>query len=271
MAYIIGPKMKQTIYVIESPTLDFVYIDKSKTNQLKEAYRRHRYGRRAMTREMFDEAKINGNMPKMYLLEEVELTEREAFNHVVAWAKHFDDHGFELLCGEKFFDYVKNLNEDSMRAYEQIKSMDPFDLLVPDNELFANYGNQRRHHEDGTPAVITISVSEDEYDYVNSEADALNMSMSEFCKQLVMKGYIQKIDSDVFSDLWEFVDGFRKRNDILKEILITIYRTQRYYPMDLKIIQEQTEENSRQKIEAMKSVNEILSLLRKDVREHIDE
>jgi len=271
MAYIIGPKMKQTIYVIEAPTLDFVYIDKAKTDQLKEAYRRHRYGRRAMTRDLFEEAKIDGNMPKMYFLEEVELTEREAFSRVVAWAKHFDDHGYELLCGEKFYGYVKDLNDDSKCAYEQIKNIDPFALLVSDNELFANYGSQRRRHEEGTPAVITISVSEDEYDYVNSEANALSMSMSEFCKQLVMKGYIQKIDPDVFTDLWEFIDGFRKRNNLLQQILLTIYRTQRYNPMDLQIIQEQTDENNRQQIEAMERVNEMLCSLRKDVREHINE
>lgn len=269
MAYIIGPKKEQSIYLIKDPLRDCVYIDSAKKDQLKEAYRRHRYGRRALTRKLFDDAKENGIMPKLYLLEDLEATEREAYNHVLAWARRCYDVDFEIICGGKFSDQMMDLNAESMSVYKRIEELEPRSLLVSDNELFGDYGTKKFHRDKGNPEGVTVRVSDDEYAYISGKAQELNMSMSDMCRELVMKGYIQHVDAEVFDVLYESVEKFRVRNNILQQILLTIHATQRYNPMDLKIIQEQIDENARQQQVTMMQVNEMLQTLREDIREHI--
>jgi len=271
MTDIMEPKIKQSIYVIEDQANLMVYIDKAKSSQLKEAYKRHRYGRRTMTKNMFEEWQNSGTMPKMYLLEEVELTEREAYKHMLAWARYFHEYGFQLLCGKKFYSQVMDIHDETELIYHEIHKDDLFSLISSEKELFSDYGRKRNHNRECKPSVISISVSEEEYDYIYEKAADLGMSMSSFCRKQIMHGYVQKVEQDVFLRLWEYTDKYRERTNVLKNILRTIYCTKKYYPMDLRIIQEQTEENRRQHIEAMKWCREVLHSLQEDIRNNIDE
>ena len=269
MAYIIGPIWKQSIYVIHDTIMGSVYVDKAKTDQLKEAYKRHRYGRRAMTKAIFENGRDGGAMPKMYFLEEVELTEQEAYHHVLAWARHFKESGYSLLCESEFGFQVENLNRESSEVYELIKQINIDDCLIQENELFANYGNQRWRSSDA-PTVISFTVTEQEYNEIKKRADVVETSVSQFCKHMVLSGYIQHVDREVYSEVYELIDTFHERNNVLKAILLTIYRTGKYNPIDLEIIQKQTEENGRMQCEVMDRLLDALHLLQDDIRMHVD-
>lgn len=70
----------------------FVFVGKTTGRRLSAAYSRHRTGSVAATEGYF-----NQDLPKMYLLEDLEATMDTAYRHVVAWCRIFREEGYALL------------------------------------------------------------------------------------------------------------------------------------------------------------------------------
>ena len=227
------PMKDFVVYVIISPLDDKKFIvNKTGTNRLHKTYIEHYNFRVTKTKEMFAAARDKSLLPPIYRLEEIHTTEKEVFRHCVAWTKYFIDHGYEQIVDDYLGAYANEIVPETERYYEQIKSKSIEEVLNPSGGEFPNYGNLYKQRDSYTN--LTIVLTKEEYLEIKKTAEEQEMTLSTYCKNMIMKGKILYAD---LSHISKLVDTFKDYKTMMRQMLFTINKTGKYYPADLKNIQ----------------------------------
>lgn len=261
MAYIIPQKevLDIAIYVILFPANKQCYVWKTPVSNLKTTYKRHYNGGNAKTKTSFMEAKQQGDMPPMYILKQLQTTQEEAFLHCIAWTKYFQKREFNSLSGEFINQYAENLGEETRAIYDEIKDIPIEKICVPGKDLFPNYGRGRQRGVKTN--VIAFKLSPKELKEVQKAARENDLSVSEYCRRMIRNGRVIKADSSVVEAVNEQNKQLITMNRLLKQILLNIYRTGKYYPSDLEIIQKAIADNQNQQKQALVEFDKCLEKL----------
>lgn len=221
------------VYCIISPFDKTVYINKTGAHRLRKAYTEHHCERVTKTATLFKKAKAEKNLPPMYLLESQHMSQRVAFQHCVAWMKYFFDHGYTQVTEDIFTEYANDLTPHTQEIYDGIKDIPLAEKLMPLGGIFPNY-NVRKDNATYTPQV-SFTLTNEEYNKIKQESIVAGLSMRAYCKKMALCGRIIRIG---FKDIDDYLHEFRELKELVKAILYTIYKTKKYYPADLKNIQD---------------------------------
>jgi len=252
-----------TVFVILSTLENSFFVWKTESPDLMQVYKKHYYGEKQKTKELFLKSKPKSQLPQMYLLENLHTTPQIAYLHVIAWAKYFIEHGFTSLCDVKINRYAEDLREESKAIYDQIKDIPIANICKPENDLASGYRPKQRQQTTQKNRRVSLILKPREYDLIKQRADAQRLSMSQYCKNIVLSDQNgrRKLDAEIAELLLSYLQGFAKRDEQLKQILLTIYSTKKYYPVDLEILQALIEKIKQQKQEFMDWSLEIVKKL----------
>ena len=263
--YIIEKKteIKLAIFVILFPLDNAFFVWKTPENNLKKTYQHHYYGENKKTKQLFLKAKSANTLPPIYCLEILNTTHEEAFLHCIAWTKYFLNQGLFSLSGKHIEKYINNLTTETQQIYDAIKSKKLEQICALGEDLFPNYGKERKRNNALEKNIITFRVKESEYQQIKNAADKSSLSISQYCKKAILKGQIVHIDQEIFSLLSQSLNEFTNRNQLLRNILSAIYLTGTYYPADLEIIQSAIEDNAKLQNEYMANIKDVIKSLLK--------
>ena len=96
------------------------YIGKTISSRMTSVYSWHRRGHNRYTRELFE---IDFLDPEMVVLEEVICTGSAAYRYVLAWIRFFGEQGFEILNPGSMLEQSLQMQEETLKIYEQITEM----------------------------------------------------------------------------------------------------------------------------------------------------
>lgn len=228
------PMRDYLIYVILSPLNDKRFIvNKTGAKRLYKTYSEHFNLRVTKTKEMFSESRKKSLLPPIYKLEEIHSTEQDVFRRCVAWTKYFIDHGYSQIADDYLGAYANDIMPETQKYYASIKSEPIDEVLFPLYGEFPDYGKQRKQQDTNTK--VTLLLNREEYVELKNAAEENEMSLSAYCKSMCLNGRIVKAD---LSFIGEYVDMFNDYKTLMRHMLFTINRTGKYYPADLKNIQE---------------------------------
>ncbi len=188
-----------SIYALCFPIDHNVYIWKSLSHNLKSAYKDHVTGHCAATKELVNATQESGLLPHMYLLSEVYTTQRLAFNHCVAWARYFQEHGYEVTAGKSAERYMGSLSPHQQEVYDSICQI-PLESVVSDNlNLYPNYckGETRaqvRAASENGRKFIAVPLSPDEAQALDRAVAAAGTSRAAYCREIILQGSTVHID-----------------------------------------------------------------------------
>jgi len=91
-------KLFKIYAILLSAEDNFCFIGKTASPRLSAAYHRHRRGEIAATAGWFSE---ENEIPKLYLLEEVNTSTALAYKRVLAWIHLFMSNGYSVINHEK--------------------------------------------------------------------------------------------------------------------------------------------------------------------------
>ena len=263
MAHIITEKetFRLTIFVILFPEEKSFFISKTKEGNLKQTYKKHFYGERARTKDLFMRARQMAVVPPMYSLESLETTEKNAFLHCIAWAKYFSEQGLTSCCGESINQHTNELKKECKKIYEKIESKNLSEVCPPGKDLFPNFGRIQVKNETPKKNIISFRVTKKEYEHIQNAAAELSVTPTDYCKKMIRNGCAVIVDPEVFNMFSKYINEFVKRDQLLKGILSAIYSMRVYSPADLDIIQQAIRENADQQKQALNEVRAILKEL----------
>lgn len=102
------------------------YIGKTISSRMTGVYSWHRCGHNRYTRDLFE---IDFLDPEMVVLEEVICTGSVAYRHVLSWIRFFEEQGFEILNPGSMLEQSLQMQEETLKIYEQITEM-PFEAYL---------------------------------------------------------------------------------------------------------------------------------------------
>ena len=133
-----GAKMKKSFYERQRPcyiyllVLDvedeepYYFVGKSFAFAISKVYSRHIHGGYATTKNIFSKTE----KPRLYVLKNCNMTEAEAYRHIVAYVKYFEEHNLgECLNHDGTTWQTGNLMQDTERIYNEITRESLEDLL----------------------------------------------------------------------------------------------------------------------------------------------
>lgn len=193
-------------------------------------YSHHYRGKNSKTAGVFALGKEYGALPKMYLLAQLTCTKTEAFRHCVAWSKYFLEYGLSPLT-EEMNRYIESFDEKTDAVYSAIRDTPLDEICGEGKDLFPNYGQKTKRNElSSGQTVLTVVVTPAEYERIKAEADAEKMTVSRYCRQLIMHHYTVKVDVGFFS---KYINTLRDYIGLVEGIVTTILVSGTYYPADL--------------------------------------
>lgn len=222
-------KIETEIYVILSSTTDEFYIGKTKKPNHYQAYKDHARLKNSQTKELFSRAIEEGLPPKMYLLETINATKTEGYARCVVWTKYFLDLGYSPIAAPTTVDYANDLTDENLHYFSQIKDIPIEKIIDEKNLLVANYEPRTKEKKKNH---IALCVTPEEYDYIQKRAEKEGLTMSKYCKEMVIAGDIIRVD------LSEHLREIRQVKKVLHEIQLAILQNGRYYPADLENLQK---------------------------------
>lgn len=222
-------KIDTEIYVILSSNSNEFYIGKTKKPNHYQAYKDHARLKNVQTKELFSRAMDEGLPPKMYLLETINATKTEGYSRCVVWTKYFLDHGYSPIATRTTVDYANDLTDENLQIYSQIKDTFIEKIIDENNLLVSNYEPRTKEKKKDH---IAICVTPEEYDYVQKCAEKEGLTMSKYCKEMVIAGEIVRVN------LSEHLREIRQIKKVLYEIQLAILQNGRYYPADLENLQK---------------------------------
>lgn len=225
------PLKEIDIYVLISQISDEFYVGKTKKGNAYNAYKEHARYRKKSTKELFERSEEEARFPQMYLLGTVISTEKGAFQHCVAWTKYFVDRSFTALAGKKTMDYVDDLLPETENIFSSIKSLETGDVLADDKLIVATYKKKSKSEKRTPKDEISFSVSKKEYEKILTKAEENGLSMSRYCKNMVLSGQIVKLEPQPF---WQYIAAVRDIKITIKQIAYSIETTGKYYPADIE-------------------------------------
>lgn len=262
MAHIIKEKKVEdmydiAIYAIVSPFEDKkIYVSRTGQNRVRKTYTEHIKLRVNKTKDLFMRAAEENVLPPIYILEFSCITKREAFRRCVAWTRYFLDHGYAQTTQDCIGEYANNLTDITLSHYNKIKDEPISEVLQPAGGLFPEYGKRRNEN---TETVISVRFDPAEYPIVKEKAEALGLSLGAYCKKMTLNGRVLQPD---LSFLGDYVNDFTEIKKLLRQILFTNYTTGKYYPADIKNIQNCIEQVTAIQKEAYDQLEKVVRAFR---------
>ena len=112
----------RVIYVLINPKTREFYVNHSTEKGLKDAYRHHHYGLRYKTADSFVKLKQEGQKPCCFVLEKLNTTKVDAYNHVIVWTKIFIENDYINLDKGNVVDYANDLFDANQVLYDSLKN-----------------------------------------------------------------------------------------------------------------------------------------------------
>ncbi len=217
------------IYVILSSDSNEFYVGKTKNPNHYQAYKDHARLKNSQTKNLFSGSIEKGLAPKMYLLEIVNATKTESYSRCIVWTKYFLNNGYSPIAAQTTIDYANDLNEQNFKSYLQIKDIPIEKIITNETLLVSNYEPRKREKKKDH---IGVCVTPDEYDFIQKRAEKEGLTVSKYCKEMIVKDRIVRID------LSEYLREMREIKKVLYDIQLAILQNGRYYPADLENLQK---------------------------------
>lgn len=232
-------KYKLDIYVIISEISDEFIVWKIKSGNTYTAYKDHARLKSSYTKNLFLRSIEQMKMPKMYLLETVICSQREAMKHCIVWTKYFKERGKTPVAGELMKEYTDTLDEESRALYEEIKHK-PFEEIVnPETAVVEEYQSKSWNKntksamkKPTTSKQIKIVAKPEQYQIIKSKAAYLNMPIAKYGRTMMVNGFVFRFD------FAEYLKEIRSIKRIIQDIQEAIYQSGRYFPSDLENLEK---------------------------------
>lgn len=229
------PPKETEIYVLISQISNEFFVSKIKFPNHYQAYKDHVGLKNAQTRELFRESEKQNKFPKMYLLNHLNTDAETGFKHCVAWTKYFIEHGYKPLSEGRILDYAKDLLDETKIIYEGIKDI-PLDETLSDTQLLVeNYIRKKGSKSTRKNDAISFRISQKEYEAIAQRAENTGLSMAKYCKNMALNGEVNLIKTYTAYDI---LNEMRAIRITLTQTMNAICINGRYYPEDIRIIQE---------------------------------
>lgn len=232
-------KNELDIYVILSEISEEFIVWKIKSGNAYTAYKDHARLKSLYTKDLFLRSIEQMKMPKMYLLETVNCSQREAMKHCIVWTKYFRERGKTPLAGEVMVDYADTLDEQSLVLYEEIKDRPFEEIINPETAIVENYRSKSwSKNTNGTTEKpknskqIKIVANPEQYQIIQKKADYLNMPIAKYGRTMMVNGFVFRFD------FAEYLDEIRRIKRVIQDIQEAIYQSGRYFPSDLENLEK---------------------------------
>lgn len=223
------------VYLLISKISKEFYVWKIQKGHHYTAYKNHIHLRFKQTKDMIQRSEQEEKFPEMYLLETLTTTEETAFKHCVAWTKYFIEHGMQSLSNSTILAYTNDLNQETRVIYDAIKHTPVEEVISDGHLLVSDYTKKPRTANREPKDEIKISVSHKQYEQIKKTAEENKLTMSRYCKNMVLDGRVIQIETP---KLWEYNAEVRQAVITLRQILYAYYQNGRYFPADLENIQK---------------------------------
>ena len=178
----------------------YVYVGKTKSNNLGGIVSRHIWGRCAATRDYFE---VEGaKRPKMYLLEEICATQAVGYKHVLAYISVFADEGYIVLNYQRSLDQAFDPMPDTAQIVEDIRTI-PFDMLLersylvkPSTGHVKNTSHPIPLQSDAPTENLSVRLTPGEKDAFHNLAAALRLSQRDTVLYLINKQNAVRLGSE---------------------------------------------------------------------------
>lgn len=232
-------KNELDIYVILSEISEEFIVWKIKSGNAYTAYKDHARLKSLYTKDLFLRSIEQMKMPKMYLLETVNCSQREAMKHCIVWTKYFRERGKTPLAGEVMVDYADTLDEQSLVLYEEIKDRPFEEIINPETAIVENYRSKSwskntngATEKPKNSKQIKIVANPEQYQIIQKKADYLNMPIAKYGRTMMVNGFVFRFD------FAEYLDEIRRIKRVIQDIQEAIYQSGRYFPSDLENLEK---------------------------------
>ena len=250
------------IYAIMMPTGPEIYIGKCEYRHLRNHYRDHYNLHKAQTKQLIEAVKKEGQRPEMYLIEELEATEVEAYKHVVAWVKYFVENGRVSLNHTKTNAYADDLTPETSALYARIQYDSVEEYISDESRLFEDYGVKPARVNEDDDTIISFRVSEEEAERIKNMAEERGMTVSQLVRAAAQDGCVVDVS---FKEIANYIAELRRQSVLIGYSISTIYQTGHYTPSDLALLQELADTVDRQRGEIMDDINKTVQQMRKQI------
>lgn len=253
-------KSEKVIYVIIFPTPEKkLYIGQTGVNRLRKTYTEHIKLRVTKTAKMFTGINPEQPLPPIYELERGLMSAKESFSREVAWMKYFLDHGFEQATKDRLTDYSQDILGDTETHYNYIRQKKLSDVLLPEGGLYPDYSVTNRNAKGTAKGTkVTMLVTSDEYLQIKNAAKENNLSMTMYCKKMVLNGRIIHAD---LSFMGQLMTDYKQSKVMLQQIMHNIYVVGEYLPADMVNIQKSVDHITDIHLEMIKKICELIETL----------
>jgi hypothetical protein len=232
-------KNELDIYVILSEISEEFIVWKIKSGNAYTAYKDHARLKSLYTKDLFLRSIEQMKMPKMYLLETVNCSQREAMKHCIVWTKYFRERGKTPLAGEVMVNYADTLDEQSLVLYEEIKDRSFEEIINPETAIVENYRSKSWSKDTNSTTEkqknskqIKIVANPEQYQIIQKKADYLNMPIAKYGRTMMVNGFVFRFD------FAEYLDEIRRIKRVIQDIQEAIYQSGRYFPSDLENLEK---------------------------------
>lgn len=257
-------KHELDIYVILSEISDAFIVWKIKSGNAYTAYKDHARLKSLYTKDLFSKSIEQKKMPKMYLLETVVSSQREAMKHCIVWTKYFMEQGRTPLVGETMIEYTETLDEQSLAIYNEIKDQQMDKIINADTAIVENYqprswekDKEKDADQQSRTRQIKLSMDQSDYSIIEENAKEAHMKVAAYCKAMSANGFIFRIDYA------PYIEELMKIRRTIYDIESIIYYAGKYYPSDLENLQKCLDEVNQVQRQMMKHTTKKLSELKK--------
>ena len=244
---------KQVIFLLRSPKSKEFYVGHCQPNSLMPVFRQHWSGDRNYTDKCFLELKKEGLHPCLTVLEEVYLTDVEAYKHEIAWTKILVDAGYKNLNTGNIECYMEDMFGETLSAYEQNKDSDIDEICDCKSCLVSIYGHktcplctcdvpekvERPKGKDPKGTQLHIRMSEDELRVIEKNARICDKTVSAYVRQVATEMCVLPLDYECITAHTHEITTYKNAIDLL---VFTIVKTGNYVPVDLEYILEKTDQ-----------------------------
>lgn len=248
------------VYVIFSSEQNEFYVGKCKSGNGYQAYKDHVRGKNRQTKPLFILAEQEQTYPKMYLLESRKMSYELAYSYQIAWTKYFLDKGIKSLSTDDFIALSNTMTTTTKTIYDCICDEPLESVLSEDHVLVGSYQKKKPQDHRKPKNEIKMTVSEKEYSIIMKKAQETGLSMSGYCRNMVLKGQIVVL-KDV--ELIDYIAELRTAKSLLSNLIYTYTRNGRYFPADIEKIQQASETISEGQIKVSQALRENTKVLKK--------
>lgn len=136
-------KNDRVIYLLLNPLTKEFFISHCQKTLIIDVFKHHYYSKRFQTKECIEDLKSEDLHPCLFVLETINSTKVEAYNHVIAWTKIFLEAKYTNLNEGNILNYIADLHENNLLIYNERKEKELEQILNCNNCLVSNYGRKQ--------------------------------------------------------------------------------------------------------------------------------